>query len=151
MNVRMHFQLILKGCFDKINPQSIRRKSSRVQPPSQISLPSFESYVGKTHKSDFEGFPNFKVPLKVFLHSCGSCQGKTYKCGVTRKAKQKRREALDSETSKASIWEQLLLMVASFGVSFVVFQHPWPLRNRFCIDLANLLHNLKAKLASRRV
>ena len=64
--------------------QNVRRRSSRIRPPSPIFLYTCESYLRKTRKCDFKGFLDSKTLIKVFLHNCEYCFSKAYKCAVTK-------------------------------------------------------------------
>lgn len=111
-------RFLIRKCTNAL--KSVHRGSSRIRPPSPTFLPTCESYMSETHKFDLKGFPNVKVSLKVFLHTCEPCRSETYKCAVTRKKNNYRREAMDSESSKAQIWEHVLFICAPVWITFVV-------------------------------
>ena len=67
---------MLLGLGSEIRSQHVRRRSSRIWPPSPIFLHTCESYPSKTYKYDFKGFLDFKFLLKVFLHICEYCPRK---------------------------------------------------------------------------
>ena len=82
--------------FYKISDQKMNPKTSAaglaasglVRPPSPIFLHTCQSYCGNTYKCDSKGFLEFKILIKVFLHICEHCPRKTYKCAVTRNQKK---------------------------------------------------------------